>query len=115
MAVREMNARGVGLLLAAVILIFGVLTGAWAFALHRNFKLATNFARVHAGLTDNEVLAVLGRPSWVEPCGKSFGTPRNECVDYIYRNSFAPLIPEYWSVSFNTRKQVVDTYVYESP
>jgi hypothetical protein len=58
---------------------------------------------------------VLGRPSWIEPCGKSFGKPKPNCAEYIYRNSFAPLVPEYYSVSLDTNGHVVDKYVYESP
>jgi hypothetical protein len=37
------------------------------------------------------------------------------CTEYIYRNSFAPLIPEYYSVRFDTSGHVVEKYVYSSP
>jgi len=67
------------------------------------------------GSSNQEVINLLGRPSWVEPCGKSFGTARPNCTEYIYRNSFAPLVPEYYSVSFDTSGHVIDKYVYSSP
>jgi len=115
MAVREMSVRDAGLLLLAIGLIMCLIIGAGAFAAHRNSRLAQDFGRIHVGLTDREVLSVLGKPSWIEACGKSFGNPKADCTEYIYRNSFAPLIPYYWSVSFNDSRQVVDTYVYGSP
>ncbi len=37
------------------------------------------------------------------------------CTEYIYRNSFAPLIPEYYAVRLDDGGHVLDTYVYESP
>jgi len=51
----------------------------------------------------------------VEPCGKSFGEAKPNCTEYIYRNSFAPFVPEYYSVSFDPKGQVVEKYVYSSP
>jgi hypothetical protein len=57
----------------------------------------------------------MGQPSWIEPCGRSFGRHKDNCTEYIYRNSFAPVLPEYWSISFDRSDRVVDTYVYESP
>ncbi len=98
--------------LALVILLIG---SAIAFACYRNTQLEKNFPRIHAGLTDKEVVAILGKPSWVEPCGKSFGDPKQNCTQYLYRNSFVPLIPEFYAVEFNSDRHVGDMYVYESP
>jgi hypothetical protein len=91
MTVREMSIRDAALLLGVI----GLILASGAFAIHRNSRLATDFAHLHIGLSDKGVLTVLRRPSWVEPCGKSFGMPKADCTEYIYRNSFAPLIPEY--------------------
>jgi hypothetical protein len=70
---------------------------------------------VNVGASNEQVLRLLGAPSWVETCGKSFGTPKPNCTEYIYRDSFAPLLPLYYSVSFDTSGRVVDKYVYSSP
>jgi outer membrane protein assembly factor BamE (lipoprotein component of BamABCDE complex) len=115
MAVREMSVRDVVLLLGAMALLLGSIIFALAFAIHRNSRLASDFDRVHAGMTDKEVLSVLGKPSWIEPCGKSFGRLRADCTEYVYRNSFAPFDPQYWTVSFDNDRQVVNTFVYSSP
>jgi hypothetical protein len=85
----------------------------WGF--YRNSRISTRYEGVSIGASDGQVLRILGTPSWVEPCGKSFGTPKANCTEYIYRNSFAPLVPEYYSVSFDTSGHVVDKYVYSSP
>ena len=112
MAVREMRIRD-GILVLGVI---SLVLCAWAFAVHRNSRLASGFSIIHVGMGEKEVLTVLGRPSWVEPCGKTFRMrPRAGCTEYIYRNSFAPFTPEWWSVRFDNDKQVVDTFAYESP
>jgi len=100
------------LLAPAVVALLAVLLG-WAF--YRNSRIAAHLERVMIGSSNQEVINLLGRPSWVEPCGKSFGTARPNCTEYIYRNSFAPLVPEYYSVSFDTSGHVIDKYVYSSP
>jgi hypothetical protein len=61
-----------------------------------------------------KVRHVLGQTSWIEPCGKSFGTSKANCTEYIDRNSFAPPVPEYFSVSLDMSGHALDKYVYES-
>ncbi len=97
-------------------LIFaGLIASVVGCGFYRNSRISARFERVTVGASDEQVRHVLGRPSWIEPCGKSFGAPRPHCTEYIYRNSFAPLVPEYYSVSLDTSGHVVDKYVYESP
>src|ERR1700751_5787294 len=85
----------------------------WGFV--RNSRIGTRHQSVTVGASKEHVVQLLGAPSWVEPCGKSIGTPKPNCTEYIYRNSFAPLLPEYYSVSFDTSRHVVDKDVYSSP
>jgi hypothetical protein len=89
------------------------LTIAWGF--YRNSRIDARFGGVTVGAADIDVVRLLSRPSWTEPCGKSFGSSKPNCTEYIYRNSFAPLIPEYHSVSLDGSGHVVDKYVYSSP
>jgi hypothetical protein len=89
------------------------LTTAWAC--YRNSRLDSRFRAVRARISEAEVLGLLGAPSWKEPCGKSFGTLKPNCAEYIYRNSFAPLVPECYAVRFDSSGHVLDTYMYESP
>jgi hypothetical protein len=84
--------------------------GSW-----RNSRISSRYEAVSVGASDQQVVRLLGTPSWVEPCGKSFGAPKPNCTEYIYRNSFAPLLPEYYSISFDTSGHVVDKDVYSSP
>lgn len=104
--------RPAALLTRTVVALLAVMLG-WAF--YPNSQIAARFERVTTGSSNHEVVSLLGRPSWVEPCGKSFGAAKANCTEYIYRNSFAPLIPEYHSVSFDTSGHVIDKAVYSSP
>jgi outer membrane protein assembly factor BamE (lipoprotein component of BamABCDE complex) len=107
----DMRSKAALLALADVAMI-AVMLG-WAF--YRNSRIASRYQRVSVGASVQQVLRLLGTPSWMEPCGQSFGTRELNCTEYIYRNSFAPLVPEYYSVRFDTNGHVVDKYVYESP
>ena len=63
-------------------------------------------------------MRLLGKPKRVEKCGEPFGNPGGKpgCAeDYLYPSPYAPLIPEYWSVSFGIAGRVVDEYNYVSP
>lgn len=85
----------------------------WGF--YRNSRIEAHFKKVTVGASSEVVQGLMGQPSWIEPCGESFGTTRPNCNAYIYRNSFAPLIPEYYSLSVDTSGHVIYKYVYESP
>jgi len=100
---------------AVAVVGFIVLSTGWAC--YRNSRLDTRFSAIRIGASEREIQRLLGTPSWTEPCGKSFGggPPRPNCTEYIYRNSFAPLIPEYYAVRLDNGGRVMDTYVYESP
>jgi hypothetical protein len=79
------------------------------------FHIGTRFEGVTVGASDVQVRHLLGRPSRIEPCGKSFGVPKPNCTEYLCRNSFAPLVPEYYSVRLDGSSHVIEKYVYESP
>jgi len=100
----------VGLLI--VVGLFALFIG-WGF--YRSSRISWRFEAVTVGASDAQVRHLLGRPSWTEPCGKSFGEPKPNCTEYLYRNSFAPFVPEYYSVRFDTSSHVIDKDVYESP
>ena len=107
----DMKKKASVLLLGAVGAI--AVTLGWCF--YRNSRITAGYERVSVGASNEQVLRLLGAPSWVEACGKSFGTPKPNCTEYIYRDSFAPLLPVYYSVSFDTSGRVADKYVYSSP
>jgi hypothetical protein len=98
------------------LLVLAVLVAsALAWGVYRNSRLDRRFDSVQAGATEKQMVELMGKPSWVEPCGKSFGTPLPNCHEYIYRDSFAPIISRYWSVQFDDGGYVLNTYVYTSP
>ena len=101
--------------LIVLLIFFALIALALGWGFYRNSRISTLFEGVTVGASDEQVRRVLGRPSWIERCGTSFGTPKSNCTEYIYRNSFAPLVPEYYSVSLDTSGHVVNKYVYESP
>jgi hypothetical protein len=98
-----------------LIILVGLLASFVGWGFYRNLTISRRFEGVSIGASDAQVRLLLGRPSWIEPCGKSFGKPKANYAEYIYRNCFAPLLPEYYSVSFDTSGHVVDKYIYESP
>jgi len=98
--------RNKGVLLCAVIAGVAATMLGWGF--FRNSRIGAQFDRVNVGASKEQVVRLLGTPYWIEPCGKSFGTPKPNCTEYIYRNSFAPLMPEYYSVSLDTSGHVID-------
>jgi hypothetical protein len=86
---------------------------AWPF--YRNSRIEKRFSDVHVGMSSAEVIRLLGKPSRIEPCGTSFGTSKPNCTEYIYNNSFAPLIPEYYLVTLDSSGHVLDTEAGSSP
>jgi hypothetical protein len=99
----------------AILLVCIGLAFAMVWLVYRNSRLDRKFQSVRVGDSEQQVIQRLGKPSWQEPCGRSFGEPTKNCTEFLYRNSFAPLIPEYWSVRLDERRHVIQTYVYESP
>ena len=98
-----------------VLVLVGLIASFAEWGFYRNSRISRRFEEVAVGTSDAQVRYTLGRPSWIEPCGKSFGPPKPNCTQYIYRNSFAPLVPEYFSVRLDASRHVIDKYVYESP
>jgi hypothetical protein len=98
-----------------VVMVAGIV----AFACLRNSSLSEAFDSVNVGDSEQQVVARMGKPSWSErSCGKDFGQPGlpSGCAhEFLYRNSFAPLVPEYWSVSFDKEGRVIGKSDYVSP
>jgi hypothetical protein len=92
-----------------------VVLSAAGWGVYRNSRINRMFNSVRVKASEQQVVQILGKPSWVEPCGKSFGPQLPNCREYIYRDSFAPLVPQYWSVRFDSSGHVLDTDVYQSP
>lgn len=99
----------------SLVALLALVSFSLAWAVHRNSGLHSRFRAIQPRMSQAEVVRLLGTPSWIEPCGQSFGARKPNCTKFIYRNSFAPLVPEYHSVSLDQSGHVVDTYIYSSP
>lgn len=97
---------------SGAMILVAVLT---AWGVYRNHRLEKAFDAVKLGTVKEQVLKSMGKPYWIEPCGKSFGTPIPNCREYIYRDSFAPIAPQYWGIQFDTTGRVLNTATYSSP
>lgn len=98
-----------------LLILVGLIASFVGWGFYRNSRISRRFEEVAGGMSDAQIRQTMGRPSWIEPCGKSFGPPKPNCTEYIYRNSFAPLVPEYFSVRLDASSHVIDKYAYGSP
>jgi len=57
-----------------------VIASTLGWCLYRNSRITAGYESVNVGASNEQVLRLLGSPSWVEACGKSFGTPKPNCT-----------------------------------
>src|SRR3954471_16385577 len=98
--------------------IVAVATAWLIWAIISSNLIPKRFASVAVGDSREEVFNKLGRPRRVERCGEPFGNPGGKLgckEDFLYSSPFAPLIPEYWSISLDREGKVIDKYHYVSP
>jgi hypothetical protein len=95
-----------------------VMIGWIGWGIFRSRILPVRFEEVKAGDSQEQVVRLMGKPGRIERCGEPFGTSREPsgCAeDYLYTSPFAPLIPEYWSVSFDRERHVIGKMHHVSP
>ena len=83
----------------------------------RYFNLRSNFKDISVGMTAEQVVSIMGRPSWDGKCGKELATGvRPGCARELgYAAPFAPLIPRFWLISIGENNLVIDTAKITSP
>ena len=89
-----------------------------SFGIVRESSLGADFERVSVGMSEQQVIRVMGRLGWTERCpsGPLTDPCLGRCVEaYVYPSSFAPLIPEYWVIWFDSDKRVVGKLDCQSP
>jgi hypothetical protein len=58
----------------------------------------------------------MGKPWKDESCGEYLGGNFSGCVEeFVYAHPYAPLVPEYWVVDFNSNHRVIDSQHLISP
>jgi hypothetical protein len=106
-----MNQRSIvvtlGILIIVLIVIF------WPFV--RVHQIEAAFRKVSRNDTRSDVLNQMGNPWNDGKCG-FIGGPSADCVEeFIYAHPYAPLLPEYWVISFNRDRRVIDSVYSTSP
>jgi hypothetical protein len=84
----------------------------------RTSHLRRSFATVKSGDTRELVLKKMGSPWKDEKCGEypgGVGVPVGCAEEFIYANPYAPALPEYWLIGFDTDHRVMDTVYSTSP
>jgi len=108
--------RPLALFLIAVVLTLLLFLG---WACWRAKSLAKGFDKITVGATENDVFRLMGSPKKVLKCGEFFGPfPEEElgCTkEFLYPSPFAPALPEYYVVRFDTNNLVKNTYLFSSP
>lgn len=80
--------------------------------------MSTNFAAVADGVTQDQVIQLMGTPHNVGGCydGALAAYHLDGCAEsYIHASAWVPLNPEYPVVWFDRQKRVIGKYDFASP
>jgi hypothetical protein len=98
---------------SGVLLVFAVKTAA-AFA--RFSRVERQFVTVQTGESRTSVIAKMGKPNYHSGGCGVIHVPGKACaVEYVYSHPFAPLVPEYYIVSFASDDRVIEADQWNSP
>jgi hypothetical protein len=101
------------LVCALLLLILGLRT---AISFARWAKVERGFESIQVGQSRLTVVGKLGRPNYHSgPCGV-IAVPLKACaLEYVYGHPFAPIVPDYYIVSFSSGEQVIEADRWSSP
>ena len=107
------NSRIILMIGTGVLLALAVRT-IYAFA--RFSKVEQHFASVHYGDTLASVVRGMGKPNYhLGRCGVIHVPDKRCAVEYVYSHPLAPLVPEYYIVSFSSDGSVIEADRWDSP
>src|SRR6516165_5459124 len=75
----------------------------------RDTKLERGFDKISNGMTEQQVVAVMGKPSSTGKCGRIGGFPAGCSKEYLYNTPY-PLVPVTWAVFVDGNGHVIDKY-----
>ena len=102
-----------GLVCALMLLTLGLRT---TISFARWAKVEWGFESVQVGQSQMTVVGKLGRPNYYSGRCGVIAPPLKECaLEYVYGHPFAPLIPDYYIVSFSSGQQVIEAERWSSP
>jgi hypothetical protein len=78
-----------------------------------DIRLERHFNRVASGMSEEQILSVMGKPDSIGKCGELGGVPDGCYREYFYK----PMLPTIstWAVFFDSQGRAVGKYEYESP
>ncbi len=104
----------IALTIAACVLL--VLTVRTVVAFARFSKVEREFSFVQDGQSRAAVITKIGKPNYYAgKCGVIHVPIKTCAVEYVYSHPFAPLIPEYYIVSFSSDDRVIEADQWDSP
>jgi hypothetical protein len=102
-------------LILSVCLLLG-LAAKIVIAFARYKKAERSFASVQIGDSRTSVIGRMGKPNYHEgKCGVIHFPDKNCAVEYVFSHPFAPLVPEYYIVSFSPEDRVIESDEWDSP
>jgi hypothetical protein len=85
-------------------------------AFTRYARAERSLATVQIGDSRASVIGKMGRPNYhAGKCGVIHVPDQTCAVEYVYSHPFAPLVPEYYIVSFSKDDRVIDANEWDSP
>jgi hypothetical protein len=85
-------------------------------AFTRFSKVKREFAAFQNGGSRASVIARIGKPNYYEGrCGVIHFPDKTCATEYVYSHPFAPLVPEYYIVSFSADDRIIEADRWDSP
>ena len=99
-----------------LILSLSISTVAFIYLLGGHFydvRLERHFDRIASGMSEEQILSVMGNPDSIGKCGELGGVPDGCYREYLYK----PMLPTIstWAVFFDSQGRAVGKYKYQSP
>jgi hypothetical protein len=78
--------------------------------------LERSFRSLQINDTRRTVMDQMGKPWKDDGCGEFLGGTMADCTEeFVYAHPFAPYVPEYWIVSFDSKSRAINMYYTTSP
>ena len=107
------NIRKALILGIAVLLVLALRT---VVAFARFSKVEREYASIQHGQSRASVTAKLGKPNYHAGKCVVIHVPGKRCaMEYVYSHPFAPLVPDYYIVSFSADDRVIEADRWTSP
>jgi hypothetical protein len=101
------------LILAAIVLVLAVRT---VFVFARYSRVERVFASIQVGESRAAVIKQIGKPNYHGgKCGVIHVPDKNCSLEYVYSHPFAPIVPDYYIVSFSSDDHVIEADQWNSP